>query len=161
VYLPEAHRINGVAADNDHGAVLAGAGMVAWSVASDAVGNCGGGSNLGECGAADERCGSNGGRSMVRSRATKGHRLAFNGRKHRRVMFPPFVILMIAKIGGEAAAVAEVSPLPLVIVLFRFVYLDHVNPKELGSGAEGLLMRQASHRPHTHYTRESRQRLIK
>jgi hypothetical protein len=57
--------------------------------------------------------------------------LAFNGASIGGVMFPPLLILLIAKIGVEAAAVAVGIAMPLVIIPLSIFYLRR-DPKGLG-----------------------------
>ena len=72
---------------------------------------------------------------MVRSRLTKGHRLGIQRRKHRRCH--ALLILLIAKIGVEAAAVAVGIAMPLVIIPLSIFYLRR-DPKGLCLAPHGL-----------------------
>ena len=77
----------------------------------------------------------------------------------RGVMFPPLLILLIAKIGVEAAAVAVGIAMPLVIIPLSIFYLRR-DPKGLGLAPDGLLI---DSKPHvaTPLTRSPRKDLIK
>jgi len=117
VYLPEAHRSIGLAQTTIIGAVLAGAGIVAWSVASAPWQLFVAAAISGSGWAATSGAAIN---AMVapwfdRDRP-KAIGLAFNGASIGGVMFPPLLILLIAKIGVEAAAVAVGIAMPLVII---------------------------------------------
>jgi len=145
VYLPEAHRSIGLAQTTIIGAVLAGAGIVAWSVASVpwqlfVAAAISGSGWAATSGAASKRDG----RSMVRSRSTKGHRLGIQRRKHRRRHVSALLILLIAKIGVEAAAVAVGIAMPLVIIPLSIFYLRR-DPKGLGLAPDGLLIDSKPH----------------
>ena len=160
VYLPEAHRSIGLAQTTIIGAVLAGAGIVAWSVASAPWQLFVAAAISGSGWAATSGAAIN---AMVapwfdRDRP-KAIGLAFNGASIGGVMFPPLLILLIAKIGVEAAAVAVGIAMPLVIIPLSIFYLRR-DPKGLGLAPDGLLI---DSKPHvaTPLTRSPRKDLIK
>jgi len=66
-------------------------------------GNCRGGSNIGEWLAATSVRRSTRWSLHGSIESDQGHRLAFNGASIGGVAFPPLLILLIAKIGVEAA----------------------------------------------------------
>jgi MFS family permease len=159
VYLPEAHRSIGLAQTTIIGAVLAGAGIVAWSVASAPWQLFVAAAISGSGWAATSGAAIN---AMVapwfdRDRP-KAIGLAFNGASIGGV-FPPLLILLIAKIGVEAAAVAVGIAMPLVIIPLSIFYLRR-DPKGLGLAPDGLLI---DSKPHvaTPLTRSPRKDLIK
>jgi MFS family permease len=138
VYLPEAHRSIGLAQTTIIGAVLAGAGIVAWSVASAPWQLFVAAAISGSGWAATSGAAIN---TMVapwfdRDRP-KAISLAFNGASVGGVVFPPLLILLIAKIGIEAAAVAVGVAMPLVIIPLSILYLRR-DPKGLGLAPDGL-----------------------
>jgi MFS family permease len=158
VYLPEAHRSIGLAQTTIIGAVLAGAGIVAWSVASAPWQLFVAAAISGSGWAATSGAAIN---AMVapwfdRDRP-KAIGLAFNGASIGGVVFPPLLILLIAKIGVEAAAVAVGIAMPLVIIPLSIFYLRR-DPKGLGLAPDGLLIE-----PHvaTPLTRSPRKDLVK
>ncbi len=160
VYLPEAHRSIGLAQTTIIGAVLAGAGIVAWSVASAPWQLFVAAAISGSGWAATSGAAIN---AMVapwfdRDRP-KAIGLAFNGASIGGVVFPPLLILLIAKIGVEAAAVAVGIAMPLVIIPLSIFYLRR-DPKGLGLAPDGLLI---DSKPHvaTPLTRSPRKDLIK
>ncbi len=85
--------------------------------------------------------------------------MAFNGASIGGVVFPPLLILLIAKTGVEAAAVAVGIAMPLVIIPLSIFYLRR-DPKGLGLAPDGLLI---DSKPHvaTPLTRSPRKDLIK
>jgi len=145
VYLPEAHRSIGLAQTTIIGAVLAGAGIVAWSVASAPWQLFVAAAISGSGWAATSGAAIN---AMVapwfdRDRP-KAIGLAFNGASIGGVMFPPLLILLIAKIGVEAAAVAVGIAMPLVIIPLSIFYLRR-DPKGLGLAPDGLVIDSKPH----------------
>ena len=145
VYLPEAHRSIGLAQTTIIGAILAGAGIVAWSVASAPWQLFVAAAISGSGWAATSGAAIN---AMVapwfdRDRP-KAIGLAFNGASIGGVMFPPLLILLIAKIGVEAAAVAVGIAMPLVIIPLSIFYLRR-DPKGLGLAPDGLLIDSKPH----------------
>ena len=159
VYLPEAHRSIGLAQTTIIGAVLAGAGIVAWSVASAPWQLFVAAAISGSGWAATSGAAIN---AMVapwfdRDRP-KAIGLAFNGASIGGVMFPPLLILLIAKIGVEAAAVAVGIAMLLVIIPLSVFYLRR-DPKGLGLAPDGLVI---DSKPHVAtLTRSPRKDLIK
>jgi len=159
VYLPEAHRSIGLAQTTIIGAVLAGAGIVAWSVASAPWQLFVAAAISGSGWAATSGAAIN---AMVapwfdRDRP-KAIGLAFNGASIGGVMFPPLLILLIARIGLEAAAVAVGIAMPLVIIPLSIFYLRR-DPKGLGLAPDGLVI---DSKPHVAtLTRSPRKDLIK
>ena len=158
VYLPEAHRSIGLAQTTIIGAVLAGAGIVAWSVASAPWQLFVAAAISGSGWAATSGAAIN---AMVapwfdRDRP-KAIGLAFNGASIGGVVFPPLLILLIAKIGVEAAAVAVGIAMPLVIIPLSIFYLRR-DPQGLGLAPDGLLI---DSKPHVAATRSLRKDLIK
>jgi MFS family permease len=145
VYLPEAHRSIGLAQTTIIGAVLAGAGIVAWSVASAPWQLFVAAAISGSGWAATSGAAIN---AMVapwfdRDRP-KAIGLAFNGASIGGVVFPPLLILLIAKIGVEAAAVAVGIAMPLVIIPLSIFYLRR-DPKGLGLAPDGLVIDSKPH----------------
>ena len=159
VYLPEAHRSIGLAQTTIIGAVLAGAGIVAWSVASAPWQLFVAAAISGSGWAATSGAAIN---AMVapwfdRDRP-KAIGLAFNGASIGGVMFPPLLILLIAKIGVEAAAVAVGIAMLLDIIPLSVFYLRR-DPKGLGLAPDGLVI---DSKPHVAtLTRSPRKDLIK
>jgi len=159
VYLPEAHRSIGLAQTTIIGAVLAGAGIVAWSVASAPWQLFVAAAISGSGWAATSGAAIN---AMVapwfdRDRP-KAIGLAFNGASIGGVVFPPLLILLIAKIGVEAAAVAVGIAMLLVIIPLSVFYLRR-DPKGLGLAPDGLVI---DSKPHVAtLTRSPRKDLIK
>ena len=140
VYLPEAHRSIGLAQTTIIGAVLAGAGIVAWSVASAPWQLFVAAAISGSGWAATSGAAIN---AMVapwfdRDRP-KAIGLAFNGASVGGIVFPPVLTLLIARIG--------------------ILYLRR-DPKGLGLAPDGLLI---DSKPHvaTPLTRSPRKDLIK
>jgi MFS family permease len=143
------------------GAVLAGAGIVAWSVASAPWQLFVAAAISGSGWAATSGAAIN---AMVapwfdRDRP-KAIGLAFNGASIGGVMFPPLLILLIAKIGVEAAAVAVGIAVPLVIIPLSIFYLRR-DPKGLGLAPDGLLIIDSKPHVATPLTRSPRKDLIK
>ena len=159
VYLPEAHRSIGLAQTTIIGAVLAGAGIVAWSVAPAPWQLFVAAAISGSGWAATSGAAIN---AMVapwfdRDRP-KAIGLAFNGASIGGVMFPPLLILLIAKIGVEAAAVAVGIAMLLDIIPLSVFYLRR-DPKGLGLAPDGLVI---DSKPHVAtLTRSPRKDLIK
>ena len=146
VYLPEAHRSIGLAQTTIIGAVLAGAGIVAWSVASAPWQLFVAAAISGSGWAATSGAAIN---AMVapwfdRDRP-KAIGLAFNGASIGGVVFLPLLIFLIAKIGVEAAAVAVGIAMPLVIIPLSIFYLRR-DPKGSWSCARRTSYRQQAPR---------------
>jgi len=160
VYLPEAHRAIGLAQTTMIGAVLAGAGIVAWSAASAPWQLLVAAAISGSGWAATSGAAIN---AMVapwfdRDRP-KAIGLAFNGASIAGIVFPPLLILLIAKIGLEPAAVALGIAMPVVIIPLSIFYLRR-DPKGLGLTPDGRLVDSKPHLA-TPSPRSSRKDIIK
>src|SRR4051812_11767553 len=117
VYLPEAHRSIGLAQTTIIGAVLAGAGIVAWSVASAPWQLFVAAAISGSGWAATSGAAIN---AMVapwfdRDRP-KAIGLAFNGANIGGLELPPLRILLSAQIGVQAGGGAVRTPVPLGVI---------------------------------------------
>jgi MFS family permease len=159
-YLPEAHRSIGLARTTIIGVVLAGAGIVAWSVASAPWQLFVASAISGSGWAATSGAAIN---AMVapwfdRDRP-KALSLAFNGASVGGIVFPPVLTLLIARIGIEAAAVAVGVAMPLVIIPLSLLYLRR-DPTRLGVAPDGLPVDSKPHVP-APLTRSPRKELIR